>query len=109
MHPTSRTLAFMFGALLTTAVYAQVPALFKDAKPADGGKLVASHQCDACHAMKWARDGKDIYRPGQAIKSASQLLGKVEQCNAGTNANLFPEEVTDIAAWLNQTYYHFKN
>jgi len=37
------------------------------------------------------------------------LRGMVEQCNTTLNLSLFPEEVTAIAAVLNQTHYHFKD
>lgn len=108
MQPLLRTAALAWALALSAAASAQVPPLFKDANPADGHKLMADRQCDACHARKWANDGKDIYRAGKSITTASQLRAKVEQCNTGTNANLFPEEVLDIAAALNQSYYHLK-
>lgn len=91
------------------AAAAQVPELFKDANPAQGEKLIAEHKCDACHAQKWTNDGKAIYRPGKSVTTATQLRSKVDQCNAGVGANLFPEEVLDIAASLNRSFYHFKH
>jgi len=95
--------------LLVGAASAQTPDAFKGANPSEGHKLMNDRQCDACHAQKWGNDGKDIYRPGQNITTIKQLRKKVNQCNTGLNLNLFPEEETDIAAWLNESYYHFKN
>jgi hypothetical protein len=36
------------------------------------------------------------------------LRGMVEQCNTELNLSLFPDEVTAIAAVLNQTHYRFR-
>ena len=101
---------FMLAAtlLLAGAASAQTPDVFKGANPSDGHALMSERQCDACHAQKWGNDGKDIYRPGKLLHSASDLRKQVNQCNTGLNLNLFPEEETDIAAWLNDAYYHFK-
>lgn len=94
--------------VLAGTASAQTPAAFKGANPSEGHKLMVDHQCDACHAQKWGHDGQDIYRPGARIKDIAGLRKQVNQCNTGMGLNLFPEEETDIAAWLNQSYYHFK-
>lgn len=94
---------------LSSAASAQVPALFKDANPAQGEKLIAEHKCDACHAQKWTNDGKAVYRPAGRISTPSLLQSMVESCNTNMNLGMFPEEVTDVAAALNQAYYHFKH
>lgn len=109
MSTLPRILMGLAGTLLLGAsALAQTPPVFKEANPAEGRKLMSERQCDACHAQKWGNDGQDIYRPGQHIKDVAQLRKQVSQCNTGLNLNLFPEEETDIAAWLNKTYYHFK-
>lgn len=108
MHALPRALFFASTLLLAGAALAQTPEAFKDAHPSEGHKLMSDRQCDACHAQKWGHDGQDVYRPGQHISNVAQLRRQVNQCNTGLNLNLFPEEETDIAAWLNQTYYHFK-
>lgn len=107
-HAPYRPLLLVAALLLGGAASAQTPAAFKGANPAEGHKLMGERQCDACHAQKWGNDGKDIYRPGQQIHNVGELRKQVNQCNTGLNLNLFPEEETDIAAWLNATYYHFK-
>ncbi|QXL84835.1 hypothetical protein [Comamonas sp. NLF-1-9] len=104
-----RLAALLAAALLLAApALAQTPEAFKAANPHEGEALVKERQCDACHAQKWGNDGRDIYRPGKLIHDVAQLRKQVGQCNTGLNLNLFPEEETDIAAWLNQSYYHFK-
>ncbi|QEA11872.1 hypothetical protein [Comamonas flocculans] len=104
-----RLAALLAPALLVAApAFAQTPEAFKGANPHEGEALVKDRQCDSCHAQKWGNDGRDIYRPGKLIRDVAQLRKQVSQCNTGLNLNLFPEEETDIAAWLNQSYYHFK-
>ena len=95
--------------LLTGSAWAQMPAaaIFKDADLKLGEQLIAEHKCNQCHAMKWADDGKAIYRPKGSIDSAGKLRGMVEGCNTQMNLGLFPEEVTAIAAVLNRDHYRF--
>lgn len=108
-HAPYRPMVLAAALLLVGAASAQTPDAFKGANPSEGHRLMSDRQCDACHAQKWGNDGKDIYRPGQNITTIKQLRKQVNQCNTGLNLNLFPEEETDIAAWLNESYYHFKN
>ena len=88
---------------------AQVPSIFKEADLQLGAELIADNGCVACHQQKFGGDGSAVYRPGGRIASAGLLRGMVEQCNTTLNLSLFPEEVTAIAAVLNQTHYHFKD
>ena len=104
--------AFRAGLLPTLLVCfasAQVPSIFKEADLQLGAELIADNGCVACHQQKFGGDGSAIYRPGGRIASAGLLRGMVEQCNTTLNLSLFPEEVTAIAAVLNQTHYHFKD
>lgn len=86
---------------------AQAPAIFKDADLKLGEQLIAQHKCNQCHALKWADDGKAIYRPKGRINTPGALRGMVEQCSLQLNLSLFPEEVTALAAVLNRDHYHF--
>lgn len=73
------------------------------------GRMLLEKHCDSCHASRFGGDGSSIYtRPDRVIKSASALAQRIDTCNANTGAGLFPEDETDIGAYLNQTYYHFK-
>jgi len=49
-----------------------------------------------------------IYRPLGRINTAGFLRGMVEQCSTELNLGLFPEEVSAMAAVLNQNFYRFK-
>jgi len=92
----------------STARGATAAELFKDADMALGSRLLAEHQCQACHVRKVGGDGSAIYRPQGRINTPGFLRGMVEQCNSELKASLFPEEVTAIAAVLNRDHYRFK-
>jgi hypothetical protein len=95
--------------LASHTAMAQTPAIFKDADFELGRQLIADNNCNACHAKKFGGDGSAIYRPQGRLTNAGLLRGMVEQCNTTLNLSLFPEEVTAIAAVLNQSYYRHKD
>jgi hypothetical protein len=53
-------------------------------------------------------DGSAIYQPKGRINEPGLLRGMVEQCNTMLNLQMFPEEVTAVAAVLNRDHYKFK-
>jgi cytochrome c2 len=82
--------------------------IFKDADLKLGEQLIEQHKCSQCHAQKVGGDGSALYNPLGRIGNAGQLRGMVEQCNASLNFQMFPEEVTAVAAVLNRDHYKFK-
>ena len=82
-----------------------VPPLYQGADLALGQKLIAEHQCSACHQKKVGGDGSAIYRPTGRINTLGALRGMVEQCNTELNLGLFPEETNSVAAVLNRDHY----
>lgn len=96
------------GLSLSTVVHASDASIFRDADLALGERLIAEHRCSQCHAEKTGGDGSSIYRPMGRINNAGLLRGMVEQCSVTLNLQLFPEEVTAIAAVLNRDHYRFK-
>ena len=86
----------------------QALALFREAEPAVGEKLIKEHKCSDCHVRKVGGDGSAIYRPRGRVNTPAALRGMVEQCNLELNLSLFPDEVTSIAAVLNRDHYRFK-
>ncbi|WP_028601718.1 hypothetical protein [Ottowia thiooxydans] len=86
---------------------AQVPEIFKGSDLKLGEKLIAEHKCSQCHALKWADDGKAIYRPKGRVNTPAALQAMAEKCSSELNLSLFPEEVTAIAAVLNRDHYRF--
>ncbi len=96
-------------ALLCAATTAQAqPEIFKGADLALGEKLIAEHQCAACHMRRVGGDGSAIFQPQGRINTPGFLRGMVEQCNTELNLGLFPEEVNAVAAALNRAHYKFK-
>ena len=90
------------------AAGASAAELFKDADLAQGEALIAESDCTACHVRNVGDDGTAIYRPAGRINSPGFLRGMVEYCNTQLNLQLFPEDVSAIAAVLNRDHYHFK-
>lgn len=83
-------------------------SIFRDADIPLGEKLIAENKCAECHIRKFGGNGTSIYRPQGRISTAGFLRGMVEQCNTELKLQLFPEEVTAIAAVLNRDFYRFK-
>jgi mono/diheme cytochrome c family protein len=73
------------------------------------GKNLVEKSCTACHVSLMGGDGSGIYtRPGHKVKNAQQLLTRIRACNTNVGAGWFADEEMNVAAYLNQNYYHFK-
>ena len=103
------SITLLVAGLFTIAALAQgVPSLFAGADLKLGERLIAEHQCVACHVRKVGGDGSAIYKPNGRINTLGFLRGMVEQCNTELSLRLFPDEVTSIAAVLNRDHYRLK-
>jgi hypothetical protein len=115
LTPATRSVkwAHAMGLALLTAwagvAAAQGPAIFRDADIKLGEQLIKQNKCVQCHVEKFGGDGNSIYRPAGRINTAGLLRGMVEQCNSMLNLQMFPEEVTAVAAVLNRDHYKFKD
>jgi hypothetical protein len=47
-------------------------------------------------------------RDGRLLSTKLDILQRVATCNSQTKAAWFPEEEAEVAAYLNQQFYHFK-
>ena len=66
--------------------------------------------CVACHVRMYGGDGSKMYtRDGRLLMTKLDILQRVGACNSQTKAGWFPEEEAEVAAYLNQQYYHFKD
>lgn len=108
MRKTHRSLIASMAFGLAGLAWAQGAEIFKGADLALGQQLIAQHQCVQCHTSKVGGDGSAMYKPAGRINTAGYLRGMVEQCNATLNLQMFPEEVTAVAAVLNRDHYKFK-
>lgn len=97
-----------FFLLLIAAGSAQaVP--FADGNAKHGKQLFARYECSSCHQGKVGGDGSAIFtRPDRRVTSPSNLIEQMEQCSGAIGKKLTTPEKLDLAAHLNQTYYHFK-
>lgn len=96
------------GAWFSAQAWAQGADIFKGADLKLGEQLIEQNKCSQCHATKVGGDGSAIYKPAGRINNAGLLRGMVEQCNSTLNLQMFPEEVTAVAAVLNRDHYRFK-
>ena len=74
------------------------------------GKTIDQQKCYACHAKKSGfGNGDMIYtRSDSKVKSLANLKRMVGLCNSELRLDLFPEDETDVVAYLNQQFYKFK-
>ncbi|MCE1183390.1 MAG: cytochrome c [Rhodocyclales bacterium] len=94
-------------ALAPLAVFAAEPWGEADPK---AGKEHHEKACVACHVRLYGGDGSKMYtRDGRLLMTKLDILQRVGACNSQTKAGWFPEEEAEVAAYLNQQYYHFKD
>jgi mono/diheme cytochrome c family protein len=73
------------------------------------GKTLVEKSCTACHVSLMGGDGSKMFtRPDHKVKNAQQLLTQIRACNTNVGTGWFGDEEMDVAAYLNQNYYHFK-
>ena len=80
-----------------------------DADLANGRKIHYEAKCASCHTEKTGRDEGFIYlRDDRKVKSVFDLKRYVSLCNSELRLELFPEDERDVAAFVNQQWYKFK-
>lgn len=73
------------------------------------GKQMVEKSCTSCHVSSFGGDGSSIYtREDRIVKDAKGLLARIRTCETNLNLKWFEDEEMHVAAYLNQTYYHFK-
>ena len=99
----------LFGLPLITHAADATPHEFQGANMVKGQQYYTDLKCAACHAERMMGSASAMYtRPDRKVHNPKQLLAFTQMCVTQLNHDLFPEEVKDIAAYLNQTYYKFK-
>jgi CxxC motif-containing protein (DUF1111 family) len=74
----------------------------------NGKKLMVKYDCNSCHKGKMGGDGSAIFtRANRIVTGADLLIDRMEQCSGAIGKQLTGQEKLDLAAHLNQTYYHF--
>jgi len=100
-------------ALLLTLALSPLPAFaaapWGNADP-QAGKALHDKACVACHVRLYGGDGSKMYtRDGRLLMTKLDILQRVAACNSQTHTGWFPDEEAEVAAYLNQQYYHFKD
>lgn len=80
-----------------------------DADP-KAGKIKHEEKCVACHVRLYGGDGSKMYtRDGRLLMTKLDVLQRTATCNSQIQAGWFPDEEAEVAAYLNQHYYRFKD
>jgi mono/diheme cytochrome c family protein len=75
---------------------------------AEEGAPVHEEYCVSCHKANFGGDGSAVYsRDPRMVNSIEGLMGQVGRCNQMTNAGLSSDQIDDLVAYLNETYYKF--
>lgn len=101
--------------LLTAAFITLIPFATQAEEPwgkvdLQAAKALHDKACTSCHIRMYGSDGSKMYtRDGRMLSNKLELMQRVASCNAMVSAGWFPEDENNVAAWLNQQYYHFDN
>lgn len=72
------------------------------------GKEIHDAHCTSCHIGMTGGDGSLIYtRKDRRVTSLSALQAQVRRCDASLEFKMFDEDIDDVVAYLNQSYYKF--
>lgn len=99
--------ALLAASLIPLAALAADPWGDADAK---AGHAKHEEKCVACHVRLYGGDGSKMYtREGRMLSTKLDVLQRTAACNAQVQAGWFPDEEAEVAAYLNQTFYKFKD
>jgi mono/diheme cytochrome c family protein len=72
------------------------------AADAEHGKALHDQFCTKCH-------GSGVYtREDRFVRDMQGLDKQVRRCHLSAGAQWSDEDINDVVAYLNSTYYHFK-
>ena len=73
------------------------------------GKQLLDENCIKCHASMVGGDGSKIYtRADRRIDSLDALNTQVHRCKTSLGVSWPEDQIADVVAYLNKTYYKFK-
>ena len=94
--------------MVTLPCVAAAFALPGHAADAARGKALHDAHCIACHSSMVGGDGTLLYtRKNRRVKSYEGLLKQIDRCDQSLGLKWFPEDVQDVAAYLNREFYKF--
>ncbi len=72
------------------------------------GKSLHDDNCIECHVSIQGGDGSGIYtRPDRRIDSLPALSSQVNRCKDSMGVSWPQDQIDDVVAYLNKTYYKF--
>ena len=96
------TIAMSFGLTLALIPGAQAADLKR-------GKELVQENCIKCHADMMGGDPSKIYtREDRRIDSLEALNQQVHRCKTALGVSWPEDQIADVVAYLNKTYYKFK-
>lgn len=73
------------------------------------GKTLHEENCIKCHVSMVGGDGSGIYtREDRRMDSLDALNNQVHRCKTSLGVSWPEDQIADVVAYLNQTYYKFK-
>lgn len=73
------------------------------------GKQLVEENCIKCHADAVGGDGSGIYtRKNHVVDSLAALRKQVHRCKTSLGVSWPADQINDVVAYLNKTYYKFK-
>lgn len=82
---------------------------FADGNAKRGGEVFKKYECSSCHEARVGGDGSAIFtRADRTVNSPDDMMVQMTRCSGAIGKQLSSQEKQDLAAWLNQRYYHFK-
>lgn len=91
---------YVTGILLISALLSTT-ATASGGDPTKGQSLFAKANCHSCH------DAAVFTPPRRKVKNLQGLERKVRFCDTQLSANWFDDEISDVVAYLNKTFYKF--
>lgn len=85
---------------ITVCLLATTPAL--PAADIEQGKALVEANCTKCH------DARVYTRADRRVTTFDGLNRQVRRCESSLGLKWFDDDIDNVVAYLNQTYYHFK-
>ena len=74
------------------------------------GRVLHNENCIQCHASMYGGDGSTIYvREERRIESMQALTMQVKRCKNSLGLPWPEDQIDDLIAYLNATFYRFDN
>ncbi len=95
--------------ILAGAAFAAQAEPFAGGNATTGKNLFDHNHCNRCHASIMGGDGNAIFtRPNRKVTTPKQMVDQMHACSGAAGIALSEQDVQDLGAYLNRSYYHFK-